>query len=181
VAAEYALDLPALAVEPLEEAPLHLAAVFLAGPLARLGAALGRDDALGPQFLAHQHVHPLGVVACIEQGRAEGDPPVGLPENFFGLAGVSFWTHRDFGRENKVGGDVAGGRELGPALHLVALASAPGVVARDVAGFEARSVPGDPGVLLDKAGIPGPCNCFGKEGIEAPFSSSLSSAQQRVE
>ena len=98
VAGKDALDLPALAVEPLGETPLHLPSVFLAGPLAGFAAALGGNDALGAQFLPHEDVYPFGIVARIKQGRAEGDPPVGLPQDSPGLASVAPGAHGDFGR-----------------------------------------------------------------------------------
>src|SRR5262245_23882684 len=79
VAREGTLHLPALAVLPLGEAPLHLAAVLRLRPLAAPVAAVQRDHrGADPQVLARQAVVLFAVEGSVAQDPVPADDQAGL-------------------------------------------------------------------------------------------------------
>ena len=177
VAREGALDLPALAVLPLGEAPLHLAAVLRLRPRAAPVAAVQRDHrGADAQVLARQAVVLLAVEGRVAQDPVPADDQAGLPQGRAELGRVVTGAEGDGGRGEEVAGGVAGDRELDPGLGAELPAGPLEEIAGGVAALQPGGVDGRLGLVPDQAALPCARGGLEEEQDEVPFFSSRRSA-----
>lgn len=162
--AENAFDLPALSVNALKEAALHLAAIRGGRPAARSPAAFDGCNAVGSEFVTDHFMKGLGVAAGIPDRAPEAYPPMGFAQHNGCFDCVTARTDSDRCAEKKMGGNVDTGGELGPTRDIEVLLAASGtVVMGGVAHFETGAVAGGLSSRSNQSAAPGAPKNTGEE------------------
>jgi len=173
VAADGALDLPPLPVEPPRETAGHLR------PISRLGRPMApsliQRDHREPdtQFFAAEPVVVLGIVGGVSQKAVKPHMSGCLPERFRKLGGVIAGAsgHHDAGQQ--VCGGVADHSQLGPLpAPKRPVAVAINVIGAGMAGLQTRRVDGSFGAFIDQSELSGSLETSSDKRLESPFFSS---------
>ena len=179
-----AFDVPASAVDVVEEPVEHLAPIFGLWPLAPEAARVERDHGgTDAEFFAAQCVSILGVVGFVGQYAVEIDLFCRLCErrNEKGHVVARASVYDSPGDE--VGMRVTHDGEFGPMplFERASVLASVAVMRTDVPRFEPRRVNGALGPVVHQ--IQGPCalEYSFQQGVESPIFSSRFSAWQRVE
>ena len=170
VARAGALRLPALAVLPLGEALLHLAAVLGLGPRAALVAAVDRDDGgADAQVLAGEAVVLLAVEGRVTQHAIPRDDQAGLLHRRAELRGVVTRAEADGGRGEEMAAGVASDGELDPGLGAELAAGPLEEEARGVPALQAGGIDGGGRFVRDQAAFLRARGGLEEEQDELPF------------
>jgi hypothetical protein len=144
VSAERALDLPALAVNPFEEALSHLAPEFCFWPPPCLSSALDRNNAVRFEFAADEFMKSFRVAAAIPQDTPKLDAPMCFAQHSRSLQCVTRGSQIDVCADEQMGIDVNAGCKLGPTWRMkAAFASMGTVIKRGQPNLESGAVAGN--------------------------------------
>jgi hypothetical protein len=141
VSRDGALDLPALAVDPLGKALLHLASVLRLGPLSSVSFPSRNDGRSNPERLPAEYVVVLGVVSRVSQDPIKGHQSRSFLHGRCELGRVLRRPHADVRPRQEMGAPITDQGHLGPAhSDMPLLPLSPHVVSTDMAGLQARGV-----------------------------------------
>jgi hypothetical protein len=184
VLGEGTLDMPSMAIKPVEEAAPHLATVFRAGPATAGVAGVERDQGrTDAQSLAGQPMVVLTVEAGIGQQAIDRQAAGGLLQTGGEFAGVAAGTPAERGRGPQVGAGMTDHGQLGPMMPDIGIKplAADDEMTRNVVVVQTGGIDAGFGSLFDQAACVGNIENGGKEGIESPFFRSRSWAYLSVE
>jgi len=177
VSGDGALDLPALPVDPLVKAFLHLAPVLRLGPLSSVSFSSRNDGRTNAEPFPAEHVVVLGVISRVSQDSIKGHQGRSFLHGRTELGRVLRRSHADVRARQEMGAAIAHERQFGPTQSdMPFLPSTPHVVATDMARLQTRGVHDAFGPFGDELQLASAAEDFPLNNSEGSFFKRRSSA-----